>query len=133
MDAMIENPHMFFVVVNAEGKLISISQTLLNLLEMTEEEALGKYILDVIPDGKLPEVLRTGRIHDADVLWVNGHKTIVTRVPIYKNGEIVGAVCSSLFMDISTAQDLLERFNTQVPEPDLDLVLNELIDNPSIG
>lgn len=121
------------MVVNAEGKLISISQTLLNLLEMTEEEALGKYILDVIPDGKLPEVLRTGRIHDADVLWVNGHKTIVTRVPIYKNGEIVGAVCSSLFMDISTAQDLLERFNTQVPEPDLDLVLNELIDNPSIG
>jgi len=133
MDAMIENPHMFFVVVNAEGKLISISQTLLDLLGMSREEALGKYILDVIPDGKLPEVLKTGRIHDADVLWVNGHKTIVTRVPIVKNGEIVGAVCSSLFMDISTAQDLLDRFNMPVQEPDLDLVINELVANPSIG
>jgi len=25
MDAMIENPHMFYVVVNAEGNLIDIS------------------------------------------------------------------------------------------------------------
>lgn len=133
MDAMIENPHMFFVVVNAEGRLISISQTLLDLLGKTQEEALGKYILDVIPDGKLPEVLKTGRIDEADVLWVNGHKTIVTRVPIVKNGEIIGAVCSSLFMDVSTAQDLLDRFNTPGPGPDLDLVINELIDNPSMG
>lgn len=133
MDAMIDNPHMFFVVVNAEGKLISISQTLLNLLEIDEEQALGKYILDVIPDGKLPEVLKTGRIHTADILWVNGHKTVVTRVPIFKNGEIVGAVCSSLFMDVSTAQDLADRLNTPGPEPDLDIVINELIDNPSIG
>lgn len=133
MDAMIENPHMFFAVVNADGKLISISQTLLDLLEIDREQALGKYVLDVIPDGKLPEVLKTGRIDDADVLWVNGHKTIVTRVPIVKNGDIVGAVCSSLFMDIATAQDLVDRFNTPGPEPDLDIVISELIESPSMG
>ncbi|MBP1762842.1 MAG: hypothetical protein H6Q64_2384, partial [Firmicutes bacterium] len=133
MDAMIENPHMFFVVVNAEGNLISISQTLLSLLDMTEEQVLGKYILDVIPDGKLPEILKTGRIDDADVLWVNGHKTVVTRVPIVKDGEIVGAVCSSLFMDISAAQDLVDRFNTSGTELELDIVVNELIDSPSMG
>ena len=133
MDAMIENPNMFFAVVNAEGKLISISQTLLDLLEIDRAQAQGKHILDVIPDGKLPEVLRTGRIDDADVLWVNGHKTIVTRVPIMKNGEIVGAVCSSLFMDIATAQELVDKFNAPGPETDLDIVINELIDSPSIG
>jgi hypothetical protein len=45
MDAMIENPHMFFVVVNAEGKLISISQTLLRLLDTTEEQVLANTFL----------------------------------------------------------------------------------------
>lgn len=133
MDALIENPHMFFVVVDAEGKLISISKTLLTLLDITEEQALGRYILDLIPDGKLPEILQTGRIDDADVLWVNGHKTVVTRVPVLKDGEIVGAVCSSLFMDISNAQDLVDRFNTPGPEPDLDIVVNEFIDSPTMG
>ncbi len=133
MDAMIENPNMFFVVVNAEGKIISISRTLLNMLEIKEEQALGKYVLDVIPDGKLPEVLKTGRIDDADVLLVNGHKTIVTRVPIIKNGEIVGAVSSSLFMDISGAQDLVDRFNAPGPAPELDIVINGLIDSPAMG
>ncbi|HRW13257.1 MAG TPA: sigma 54-interacting transcriptional regulator [Syntrophomonas sp.] len=133
MDAMIENPHMFFVVVNAEGKLISISQTLLRLLDTTEEQVLGKHILDVIPDGKLPEVLKTGRIDPGDVLWVNGHKTVVTRVPIVKDGEIVGAVCSSLFMDILAAQDLVNRFNAPGAAPELDIVINELIDSPSSG
>ncbi|HWQ74090.1 MAG TPA: sigma 54-interacting transcriptional regulator [Syntrophomonas sp.] len=133
MDALIENPNMFFVVVDAEGKLISISKTLLTLLDITEEQALGRYILDLIPDGKLPEILQTGRIDDADVLWVNGHKTVVTRVPVLKDGEIVGAVCSSLFMDISNAQDLVDRFNTPGPEPDLDIVVNEFIDSPTMG
>ena len=132
MDAMIDNPNMFFVVVNVDGKIISISDTLLNMLGITEEQAMGKYILDVIPDGKLPEVLKTGRTDDADVLLVNGHKTIVTRVPIVKNGEIIGAVTSSLFMDISGAQDLVDRFNVPGPEPEVD-VINDLIDNPSTG
>lgn len=133
MDAMIDNPNMFFVVVNADAKIISISDTLLNMLEITEKQALGKYILDVIPDGKLPEVLKTGRPDDADVLLVSGHKTIVTRVPIIKNGEILGAVTSSLFMDISSAQELVDRFNVTGPEPELDVVINGLIDSPAMG
>lgn len=133
MDAMIKNPHMFYVVVNAEGNVIDISQTLLDMLGITEEQALGKYVLDVIPDGKLPEVLKTGRIDESDMLMVNGHKTIVTRMPIIKNGEIVGAVAGSLFMDISGAQDLVDRFNAPGPEPNLDVIINGVIDSPTTG
>lgn len=131
MDALIDNPNMFFVVVNAEGIIISISDTLLNLLGIAEEQALGKYVLDVIPDGKLPEVLKTGRIVDADVLMVNGHKTIVTRIPIFKNGEIIGAVASSLFMDISGVQNLVDKFS--LTDPNLDIMINGLIDSPTTG
>lgn len=135
MDALIKNPNIFFVVVNADAKIISISQTLLDILEMQEEEVLGRYILDVIPDGKLPLVLQTGCIDEADVLLINGHKTIVSRVPIIKKGEIVGAVASSLFLDISGAQNLVEKFHDPGPksDPELDTIVNELIDSPAVG
>lgn len=135
LDALIKNPNIFFVVVDANSIITSISQTLLDMLMMKEEEALGKYILDVIPDGKLPEVLRTGRTDEADILVINGHKTIVNRIPIIKNGQIVGAVASSLFLDISGAQNLIERFHDPGPksDPDFDNIINELIDSPAMG
>ncbi len=135
MDAFITNPNMFFVVVNSEAKIISISQTLLDMLEKKEEEVLGRFVLDVIPDGKLPEVIKNGRIDEADILLINGHKTIVNRVPIIKEGQIVGAVASSLFLDISGAQNLIEKFRQPGPksDPELDTIVNELIDSPAMG
>ncbi|CFY10387.1 RNA polymerase sigma factor 54 interaction domain [Syntrophomonas zehnderi OL-4] len=135
MDALIKNPSIFFVVVDADARITTISQTLLDILEMTEDEVLGRDIGEIIPDGKLTRVLETGCIDEADVVEINGHNTIVNRVPIIKEGRIIGAVASSLFLDISYAQELIDKFNETEPktDPELDTIINELIDSPAVG
>ena len=109
-DSMKQNPNAFFMAVDNNRNIKSISQTLLDLLGLQKEEAVGKYFMDIVPDGKLLEVLKTGHIDEADTLSINGHDTVVTRIPIKKNQQVAGAFIYSLFFDISRAESLIKEY-----------------------
>ncbi len=115
-DALIESPYMAYVIVDKHGYITMMNQTYLDLLELKKEEVIGKHILEVTPQSKLPEVLKTGKINKADIWPIMGRDTIVTRLPIVKNDAIVGAIGQSLFLEMSSVQILLkklqETFNT---------------------
>ena len=38
-----------------------MNQTFLDTLELTQDDVLGKHILEILPHSELPEVLKTGR------------------------------------------------------------------------
>lgn len=59
---------------------------------ITSEEALGRYILDVVPASGLPQVVRTGRAVMGDAVAVKGRHVIVDRYPIKAGGRVIGAV-----------------------------------------
>ncbi len=115
-DALIESPYMAYVIVDKDGYITRMNQTYLDILELKKEEVISKHILEVTPQSKLPEVLKTGKIDKADIWPIMGRDTIVTRLPIIKNDEIVGAIGQSLFLEMSSVQILLkklqETFNT---------------------
>ncbi|PKM76682.1 MAG: AAA family ATPase [Firmicutes bacterium HGW-Firmicutes-15] len=110
-DALIESPYMVYVTVNKEGLITMMNQTYLDEIGLEKKDVIGKYILDVTPNSKLPEVLRTGRIDKADIWTINDRDTIVTRIPIVKNGEIIGAVGKSLFLDMSGAKIMMNKLH----------------------
>ena len=49
-----------------------MNQTYLDILQMKKEDVIGKYILDIVPNSGLIEVLETGRIDNADVWTIKG-------------------------------------------------------------
>lgn len=110
LECLIESPYMFFVIVDKNGIITTMNQTYLDILQMKKAYVVGKNILEVTPHSGLPEVLRTGRMDKADIWSVKGHDTIVTRVPIIKDGEISGAIAMSLFLDMSGAKILIHPF-----------------------
>ncbi|HWP97486.1 MAG TPA: sigma 54-interacting transcriptional regulator [Syntrophomonadaceae bacterium] len=108
-EALIQTPYMVYVAVNKEGRVTLMNQSYLDALGLKKEEAIGKHILEVIPNSQLPEVLRTGRIDTADIWDINGRDSIVTRLPIVKNGKIIGAIGKSLFLDMSGANIMMQK------------------------
>ncbi len=107
--SLLDSPYMACVVINKEGRITWISKTYLDWLSMPKEEVIGRYILDITPDSKLPEVLRTGKADAVDVWSVNNKDTIVTRQPIIKDGEIIGAIGQTIFLDMSGASKLMQK------------------------
>jgi len=115
-DALIESPYMAYVIIDQDGCITMMNHTYLNILKLNKEDVIGKHILEVTPQSKLPEVLKTGKVDKADIWPIMGRDTIVTRLPIVKNGKIVGAIGQSLFLEMSSVHILLnklqETFNT---------------------
>jgi len=127
-DALIESPYMVYVSVNKEGLITMMNQTYLDELGLEKKDVIGKHILDVTPTSKLPEILRTGRIDKADIWPIKDRDTIVTRVPILKNGEIIGAVGKSLFLDMSGAKIMMQKL--QETEKEFQALKEALIESP---
>lgn len=127
-EALVESPYMVYVAVNSEGRITLMNQTYLDALGITKEEVIGKYIADIIPNSQLPEVLRTGRIDKADIWKVGDRDTIVTRLPIVRNGRILGAVGKSLFLDMSGAKIMMQKL--QETEKEFQALKEALIESP---
>lgn len=127
-EAMVESPYMLYSAVDAKGYITAMNQTYLDILQMKKENVIGKFILDITPNSCLMEVLKTGQIDNAAVWSIKGHEMIVTRVPIIKNGQIVGAIAKSLFMDMSVAKVLMHKL--QETEKDFANILEGLIESP---
>jgi transcriptional regulator with PAS, ATPase and Fis domain len=78
-----------------------MNRTLLEALHLNSLSVIGRYILDVIPNSKLPEILATGRTDKTDIWSIApGREVIVDRMPIKKDGEIIGAIAHTVIMDI---------------------------------
>jgi transcriptional regulator with PAS, ATPase and Fis domain len=127
-EALVESPYMLYVAIDKDGYITAMNQTYLDILDVKKEDVTGKYILDITPNSKLMEILATGRIDDADIWSIKGHDMIVTRLPIIKNDQIVGAVAKSLFMDMSVAKVLMRKL--QETEKEFASILEGLIESP---
>lgn len=131
LEGLIESWYMFYVIVDKNGYISSMNKPLLEALGYTREEVEGRYILDVIPDCQISNVLRTGRAVGADICSIKGRDTIVTALPIVHQGEVLGALARSLFLDMSGAQVFMKRL--QEVEREFSVILDTLFENPHIG
>jgi PAS domain S-box-containing protein len=85
-EALIESPYMALVIVDKKGYITLMNQTFLDSLELKKVDVLGKHVLEILPHSQLPEVLKTGRVDKPDIWPIKDQDTIVTRVPIIKDG-----------------------------------------------
>lgn len=132
LDTLFENPHIGFVMVDKDGLITRINSPFLKLLgDLPKEAALNHYILDIIPNSELPEVLRTGRIDNAKLWHINGQETLVTRMPIRMEGEITGAIAHYFVLDMSGAQILMNMLEES--EQRFVTVINGLIESPYLA
>ncbi|MDD2620750.1 MAG: PAS domain-containing protein, partial [Syntrophomonadaceae bacterium] len=65
--ALLDSPYMACVVINKEGRITFINKPYLDFLGMKTKDVMGKHILDVTPNSKLPEIIRTGEVDPIDI------------------------------------------------------------------
>ena len=70
-------------------------------------EYIGKKIYDVLPDTRLPEIVRSGKPSYNQELYINKHNILSNRVPIQIDGKNVGAV--AVFKDLTEVKQLAEE------------------------
>lgn len=124
LQGLLENPYLAYIIVDQNGYITAINQATLERIEVEKKDAMGKFVLDIVPNSQLLEIIETGRTDRAEFWTINGHETIVCRMPIKKEGEIIGAIGYSLFLDMTGAKILGKRL--QEMERELKHYKNEI-------
>ncbi|MFD4840907.1 sigma-54 interaction domain-containing protein [Achromobacter sp. NPDC058515] len=96
---MISNPYQAMTVADAAGKMCFISEVHERFLGLERGEAIGRDASDIIPNSRLAEVARSGKAEIAQLQTMRGVTRVVNRLPIRRDGEVVGAIGQVLFKE----------------------------------
>ncbi len=102
--------------INTEGKVTLMNQSAKRMLDIPADTVTEGHLLqDYYPETQLPNTVKTGKAQYNINFVINHHNIISSRIPISKNGKIIGAV--SIFRDKTEVSKLAEKLtgaNTMV-------------------
>jgi PAS domain S-box-containing protein/TyrR family helix-turn-helix protein len=91
--------HNGVIVVDRNRKILLINSSAKKLLQIENEHWEGKDIRELIPTTQLPHVLESGTSSIGVKMNIAGRQCPVNRTPLYRDGELVGAI--GVLQDIS--------------------------------
>ncbi len=123
----LKNRYEGVILVDPEGRIAFMDKPSEKFFGLPWGGAKGKHISELVPGTNLHKVARTGVPEIGQVQEVKGYKKIVTRLPIIRNGEVIGAVGKVMFHDLQEIEKLrnkVRRLQSQIEQFRKSLELN---------
>lgn len=111
LETILNNTYDGIILVDKKGIITKINRAYLDFLGISEEDALGKHVTDVVENSRMHIVVETGKAEIGHAQRIRGKDTVVMRLPILKDGEVVGAVGKVMFRDVRELKTLAENLN----------------------
>jgi transcriptional regulator with PAS, ATPase and Fis domain len=109
---IIEDPNVAIMAIDNKCRLVFANNTYLRVTGFHRQDIMGRHIEDFNPLGRTPEVLRTGKPIKAYFMPLNGQNTIASSYPVIINGEVIGVIGRSLFLEINDAYNIAKMMDT---------------------
>lgn len=110
LQAVFSSAHNGIVSIDTNGIITSFNPAAEKLSSVKKENALGRYIADVLVPTGLLDVVRTGENQFSTRYQVGKRKYITNRTPIIQKGKLVGAV--GVFQEISEIDVISQELNS---------------------
>lgn len=99
------------IMIDRTGKVVLFSEKYADLAGLNKDDVLGSQIIEYFPASRMLEVVFSGKPIHADLWEVNGVTTFVSRIPLIRNEQIVGACGVIVFPYVNEAKDFFQRIN----------------------
>ncbi|MBY0754206.1 sigma 54-interacting transcriptional regulator [Clostridium sardiniense] len=122
LNTVMDSVNEWVVVVDRDAKITMMSKAYKEFLGEYSPE--GKHVTEVIDNTKMHEIVKSGKSIIGDIQYIRGNRMIAMRVPVKKDGLIIGAVGKVMFKDISDYYSLGKQITKL--EKELEYYKNEL-------
>lgn len=106
LNTILETVYDGILVVDSEGFIKLVSKAYCKFLGVKEEEVIGKHVTEVIENTRMHIVAKTGIPEIAHIQKIKGNYMIATRMPIFRDGKVIGVVGKVLFRNINELEEL---------------------------
>lgn len=108
---LITDPFDAMTIVDAQARIAFISPVHERFFGLGRGEAIGRPVRDVIENTRLHTVLQTGQPEIGQLQRMQGAERVVSRIPIHRNGVLMGAVGRVMFKGPAQVDALHRRIN----------------------
>lgn len=113
LNVILEKAYEGIAVVDEHGILMEFNEAYSQFTGVRREDAIGNHVTEVIENTNLHITVQTG-IPDRAVLQViQGQSMVVHRIPIWKEGKVIGAIGMLIFEGVSEIYEMYNRFQTK--------------------
>ncbi|EGO65474.1 PAS domain S-box protein [Acetonema longum] len=114
METIIDSAVEGIAIVDTQGIIVFLNKAYENILGVKKEDAIGRHVTEVIDFTRLHIVIKTGIPEIGEIQQIRGKNTIVQRLPIIKNGQIIAGVGKVIFKNEEEVQDIIHKLETKV-------------------
>lgn len=111
LEMILDQAYLGILFVDTDGVIRFMNKLLEEMGGVDRKKFYGKHITELIPDSRLPLVIKTGR---AELGWkyrYQGGNAIVNRIPIFKNNQLIGAITQVIFSDVSELKTMAQNMD----------------------
>lgn len=107
--ALLDNPYESLILVDAEGIIRFMSRSNEGIYPVPVKEAIGRHITEVSADTRMPRILQTRKAEIGRSMVLKNQHRVVARIPLLKDGRVVGAAGKLMFMSPEKLKELYSR------------------------
>lgn len=107
LDAILSASNNCILSIDADCKISYANDIAAKMMNVTVREALGQHVNKLIPNSRLPEVLKTGQPEIGSCFQLRDKTFITNRTPIIQNNRVVGAL--AVFQDMTELKNVIEE------------------------
>ncbi|MBS8266816.1 PAS domain S-box protein [Mesobacillus boroniphilus] len=109
IETTLENAYDGILMTDEKNIITMVSPPLLELFNLEKTEVLYKPVEQVLPQLKLGNVFSSEMAEVSDFNEMNGIRYIVHRIPIKKDGKVIGAIGKVMFRQLNEVSELFKR------------------------
>jgi transcriptional regulator with PAS, ATPase and Fis domain len=117
MSFTLRNSYEGFILIDTHGLIAFMDRPTERLFGLDPGDAKGLPLADFFPNSGLTDVCRNGIPQIGEVQEVKGEKKIVSRYPIFRNGQLAGALGKVVFHELKEIRSLstkIERLEAKI-------------------
>ncbi|WP_044736694.1 sigma-54-dependent Fis family transcriptional regulator [Geobacillus kaustophilus] len=109
MKTVLDAAYEGVVVVDEDGVIREINRAYCQFLGIRREEAIGKHVTEVIENTRLHICVQSGIPERGYIQKIYGQPMVVHRIPIWRDGKVIGAVGMLIFQGVSEVYEIFRR------------------------
>jgi PAS domain S-box-containing protein len=109
IETTLENAYDGILMTDERNMITMVSPPLLELFNLEKTEVLYKPVDQVLSQLKLGNVFSSEMAEVSDFHEINGIRYIVHRIPIKKDGKVIGAIGKVMFRQLNEVSELFKR------------------------
>ncbi|AZU62271.1 sigma-54-dependent Fis family transcriptional regulator [Neobacillus mesonae] len=109
LEAILESAYEGIAVVDENGILQEFNEAYCRFIGIKREEAIGRHVTEVIENTQLHLTVKTGIPARGVLQTIHGEDMVVHRIPIWREGRVVGAIGMLIFEGVTEVYKIYEK------------------------